>query len=117
MARPADRRVLLQSLLSRWQALLRRGRPTWTGVIGLVLGDETFGIDVAEDELHLLPTPGPDVAMLKLSDAAFVQLLFSYRTLDWAMHQPDLHIPPHLAPLLECLFPHEHPWIPHTDWF
>ncbi len=55
------------------------------------------------------------VETVRLTSHVFLQLLFGYRPLMWAVHQPAQWIPAPLLPLLAILFPQEPAWVAGSD--
>lgn len=115
MARPAHLPTLVQSLVPLWQERLQRQRVAWSGTLALEVDDSACALDVDPGTLRQSLSPSTEVATVRLTSGVLLQLLFGYRPLQWALHQPAQEIPTPLLPLLAILFPHEPAWIAGSD--
>ncbi|MCL4546022.1 MAG: GNAT family N-acetyltransferase [Chloroflexi bacterium] len=117
MARIADPAVLMRAMLPRWQELWAAVRPAWRGVLALVVDDVAFPLALSDAGLQLCASERiPDLAV-RLTRQVFLQLLFGYRPLAWAVRQTGQEIPESARPVLARLFASHAFWIPRSDWF
>ncbi|HEY6406439.1 MAG TPA: hypothetical protein VIY29_03115, partial [Ktedonobacteraceae bacterium] len=68
-------------------------------------------LEVRSGTLRMIQFHSASVDTVRLTARVFLQLLFGYRPLRWAVDQPAQHIPAPLLPLLAILFPQEPSWI------
>lgn len=115
MARPAHLPTLLHALVPLWQERVQRYTVAWSGILALEVDDATCCLDVRSDSLRVIEAPSAPVETMRLTSRVFLQLLFGYRPLTWAVHQPEQRIPSPLLPLLAVLFPQEPAWIAGSD--
>ena len=107
MTRPAHVPTLLQALIPLWQERLQRHVLAWSGILALEVDNTTCYLEVRSGTLRMRETPSAPVETVRLTSHVFLQLLFGYRPLIWAVHQPAQWIPAPVLPLLAILFPHE----------
>ncbi len=117
MARPAHLPTLFRSLPSLWQERLQRYKLVWSGTFALTIDDSTCYFEVSSADIHIVEHASNHIHEVKLSSQVFTQLLFGYRSITWAMHQPGQQIPNELIPLLSILFAQEPFWIPGSNSF
>lgn len=120
MARLVHLPTLAQAMLPEWQSRWGRSLANWSGNVSLVVGEEacTLHIDGAAIQLADQPIINADSAnVLRLTPQAFIQILFGYRPVAWALPQGEQTIPSDLLSVLNILFPPGHTWIPSSDWF
>lgn len=111
MARPAHVPTLLQALLPLWQERLQRHTVAWSGILALEVDNATCYLEVRSGTLRMRESPCANVDTVHLTSHVFLQLLFGYRPLMWAVDQPGQDLPAPLLPLLAILFPQEPAWI------
>ena len=111
MARPAHVPTLLQALIPLWQERLRRHTVAWSGMLALEVDNATCRLEVRSGTLRMRESTSAPVDIVRLTARVFLQLLFGYRPLMWAVDQPGQAIPAPLLPLLAILFPQEPAWI------
>jgi hypothetical protein len=114
MARAGHLATLVAALLPEWQARWRRCFSHWSGLLSLLIGDESFTLRFAGSELQLLDQPVAGSEAVHLTPQAFVQLVFGYRTIAQATEQS---ISTDSLVVLDVLFPAHEAWIPSSDWF
>jgi hypothetical protein len=107
--------TLLQALIPLWQERLQRQRVAWSGVFALEVDHVVCSLEVRRGRLRLSESPSALVDTARLTSRVFLQLLFGYRPLLWALHQRAQEIPASLLPLLMGLFPQELAWIAGSD--
>lgn len=120
MARLVSLRHLLQELTPELNRRWYRARVSWVGPFTLTIGDETCALDLHDDSATLLDTLPENVPNVTITQQAFTQLLFGYRSLTYIasrMAETGHRIPAALLPALEALFPPGRTWIPGTDAF
>ncbi len=117
MVRPAHLPTLFRSFPPLWQERLQRCNLAWSGTLALTIDDSTCHFEVTSADIHIVEHPSNHVHEIKLSSQVFTQLLFGYRSITWAMHQPGQQIPNDLIPLLSILFAQEAFWIPGSNSF
>jgi hypothetical protein len=111
MARPAHVPTLVQALVPLWQERLQRHTVAWSGMLALEVDNATCYLEVRSGTLRMRESPCANVDTVHLTSPVFLQLLFGYRPLMWAVDQPGQYIPSPLLPLLAILFPQEPAWI------
>ncbi len=111
MARPAHVPTLLHALIPLWQERVQRHTVTWSGMLALEVDNSTCYLEVRLGTLRMIESPSTPVETVHLTSRVFLQLLFGYRPLMWAVHQPAQRIPSPLLPLLAIFFPQEPAWI------
>jgi len=117
MARPAHVPTLLHALIPLWQERMRRLTLAWSGILALEVDNTTCFLEVRSGTLRMMESPCAPLETVRLTSHVFLQLLFGYRPLNWAVHQPAQWIPAPLLPLLAILFPQETAWIGGSDSF
>jgi predicted N-acetyltransferase YhbS len=117
MARPAHMPTLLHALIPLWQERMQRHTLAWSGILALEVDNTTCYLEARSGTLRMRESPSAPVETVRLTSAVFLQLLFGYRPLMWAIHQPAQWIPAPLLPLLAILFPQEPAWIAGSDSF
>ena len=117
MACPAHVPTLLHTLVPLWQERMQRHAVAWSGILALEVDDSTCYLEVRLGTLRMREPPCAPVDTVRLTSRVFLQLLFGYRPLMWAVHQPAQYIPSHLLPLLAILFPQEPAWIAGSNSF
>lgn len=111
MAYPAHVPTLLHALIPLWQEHMQRHTVTWSGTLALEVDDSTCYLEVRLGTLHLKESPCAPVDTMRLTSRVFLQLLFGYCPLMWAVHQPAQCLPSPLLPLHAILFAQEPAWI------
>lgn len=119
MARLVHVPTLVQSLLPHWQEHWQeRSRLVdWTGTLMLTIDTYTSILEVTPTSIHPVSTPSSSPLHVTLSSNMFVQLIFGFRPLSWALLQPGQQIPAELIPALNVLFPLSQAWIAGSDFF
>jgi predicted N-acetyltransferase YhbS len=117
MARPADLDVLMEHLLPRWQWHRQHFITRWPGTLSLDIAGTTYQLADQQGELQLLRAAEGAAYRVRLSQQAFTQLLFGFRTVSWLARQPSNHVPQEVVPTLEALFPIGHSWFAASDAF
>ena len=115
MARPAHVPTLLHALIPLWQERMQRHTVALSGILALEVDNTTCYLEVRSGTLRMRESPCAPVETVRLTSHVFLQLLFGYRPLMWAVHQPAQRIPSPLLPLLAILFPQEPAWIAGSD--
>ena len=111
MARPAHVPTLLHALIPLWQERMQRHTVAWSGILALEVDNSTCYLEVRLGTLRMRESSSAPIDTVRLTSRVFLQLLFGYRSLMWAVHQPAQCIPSPLLPLLAILFPQEQAWI------
>ena len=111
MACPAHIPTLLHALVPLWQERMQRHVVAWPGILALEVSDLTCYLEVRSSTLSMRESPCAPTNTVRLTSSVFLQLLFGYRPLTWAIQQPAQRIPSSLLPLLAILFPQEPAWI------
>jgi GNAT superfamily N-acetyltransferase len=111
MARPAHVPTLLHALIPLWQERMQRHTVAWSGILALEVDNSTCYLEVRSGTLRMRESPSAPVGTVHLTSRVFLQLLFGYRPLMWAVDQPGQYIPSPFLPLLAILFPQEPAWI------
>jgi hypothetical protein len=114
MARAVDPAALLAALLPAWHERWSRGAD-WSGVIALTIDERTWSLTLGPAGAQLVAGPAAPDAVIRLSGRVFTQLVFGFRSAEWAAMQPDKGVPPELDALLGALFPPVQPWIAPTN--
>lgn len=117
MARPAHVPTLLHALIPLWQERMQRHTLAWSGILALEVDNTTCYLQGRSGTLRMRESPTAPVETVRLTSHVFLQLLFGYRPLMWAVHQPAQWIPASMLPLLAILFPQEPAWIAGSDSF
>ena len=117
MACPAHMPTLLHALIPLWQERMQQHPLTWSGMLALEVDNTTCYLEVRSGTLRMRESPSTPVETVRLTSHVFLQLLFGYRPLIWAVHQPAQWIPAPLLPLLAFLFPQESAWIAGSNSF
>jgi predicted N-acetyltransferase YhbS len=117
MARPAHVPTLLHALIPLWQERLQRHTLAWSGMLALEVDNTTCYLQGRSGTLRMRESTTAPVETVRLTSHVFLQLLFGYRPLMWAFHQPAQLIPASMLPLLTILFPQEPAWIAGSDSF
>jgi len=115
MAHPAHVPTLLHALIPLWQGRMQRHTLAWSGILALEVDNTTCYLEVRSGTLRMRESPSAPVETVRLTSHVFLQLLFGYRPLMWAVNQPAQWIPAPLLPLLAILFPQEPAWIAGSD--
>ncbi len=79
------------------------------------------------DQSCILQTEGTELRLVKqligaseaihLTPELFIQVVFGYRPVAWAVQQLGQFVNRELLAVLNVLFPIGHTWIPASDWF
>ena len=117
MACPAHVPTLLHALIPLWQERMQQHALAWSGILALEVDNTTCYLEVRSGTLRMSESPSAPVEAVRLTSHVFLQLLFGYRPLNWAVHQPAQWIPASLLPLLAILFPQETAWIAGSNSF
>lgn len=117
MARVAHLPTLIQALVPLWQERWRRSTHPWSGTLALTIDTSTFLLLLQGEELSLLEQASQAGKQVVLSQQALIQLLFSYRPVEWIAQQPKQSIPEELIATLQVLFPQLDTWIAGSDAF
>ncbi len=117
MARPAHVPTLLHALIPLWQERVQRHTLAWSGMLALEVDNTTCYLQGRSGTLRMRESTTTPVETVRLASHVFLQLLFGYRPLMWAVHQPAQWIPASMLPLLTILFPQEPAWIAGSDSF
>jgi len=117
MARLVHLPTLAQALLPEWQTRWRRSLSHWSGDVLLIVGEEQCILRIDGTELHLVDQPASATEAIQLTPQAFIQILFGYRPVAYALDQHGQSIKGNLRSVLNVLFPLGHTWIPGSDWF
>ncbi len=117
MARLVHLPTLSQALLPEWQARWRQSLSHWSGNVLLVVGNERCTLHIDGAALRLVDQQTGAVDAIQLTPQAFIQILFGYRPVAWALHQHGQSIKSDLLSVLNVLFPVGHTWIPASDYF
>lgn len=117
MARPAHVPTLLHALIPLWQERLQRHTLAWSGMLALEVDNTICFLQGRSGTLRMRESTTAPVETVRLTSHVFLQLLFGYRPLMWAFHQPAQLIPASMLPLLTILFPQEPAWIAGSDSF
>jgi GNAT superfamily N-acetyltransferase len=117
MACPAHVPALLHALIPLWQERMQRHALAWSGLLALGVDNTTCYLEARSGSLRMSASPSIPVEAVRLTSHVFLQLLFGYRPLIWAVHQPAQWIPDSLLPLLAILFPQEPAWIAGSNSF
>jgi predicted N-acetyltransferase YhbS len=115
MARPAHVPTLLHALIPLWQERMQRHTLAWSGILALEVDNTTCYLEVRSGTLRMRESLSATVETVRLTSHVFLQLLFGYRPLLWAVNQPAQWIPAPLLPLLAILFPQVPAWIAGSD--
>lgn len=111
---PTDLSALVQVMLPVWGDRWRRYGFD-PGVLTLMVGDETWGLELARNDVRLFALRPDEAPNVRLSPQVFVQLLFGHRPSRWAAQQPGQVVPRDLVSVLDALFPPGGAWIAPTD--
>jgi GNAT superfamily N-acetyltransferase len=119
VARIADSKALIYSLLPLFRHLWQNSQLLWSGTLSLVLDQDIFHLHFDETgNLFENKNSNDETSLVvKISQRIFVQLIFGYRNLEWALSQNEVDIPPNIIPIFKCLFPSGHSWISSSDSF
>jgi predicted acetyltransferase len=119
MARLVHLPTLLQSLLPLWQKYWQeRSRLVdWTGTFVLNIDASTSFLEVTPTSIRPINTPSSSPLHVTLSSNMFVQLIFGFRPISWALLQPGQQISAELIPVLNVFFPLSQAWIAGSDFF
>jgi predicted N-acetyltransferase YhbS len=117
MARLVHLPTLAQALLPEWQAHWRRSLSHWSGDVLLIVGEEQCLLRIDGTELLLVDQPASTTEAIQLTPQAFIQIVFGYRPVTYALDQHGQSIKGDLRSVLDILFPLDHTWIPASDWF
>ncbi len=115
MGRIVDLTALLQAMFPEWQARWQRSLASWQGEIHLQVDNTSFTFHLQDRTLKMSTTLSsePDV---RWTVEQFIQVLFGYRMLDWAL-QTHTMLSAQTRQALMILFPPVRSWIPYSDWF
>jgi hypothetical protein len=105
--------AIFPELQERWKPSLAQ----WSGDISLLVGEEMYTLGINGTELHYVAKPGIASNAVRFTSEAFVQVLFGYRSIAWAMQNSEQRISSDLLTVLNVLFPMGHTWIPASDAF
>lgn len=117
MARLVHLPTLAQALLPEWQARWRRSLSHWSGDVLMMIDEERCTLHVDGTELQLADQPIEAAETIQMTPQSFIQILFGYRPVAWAVRQHSQSIKGDLFSALNVLFPPGHTWIPSSDWF
>ena len=117
MARLVNLPTFSQAMLPEWQERWRRSLSHWSGNVLLTVGDESCILHFEGSELRLVNQVIDAVEVIQLTPELFIQVVFGYRPVGWAVHQHRQFVNRDLLPVLNVLFPEGHTWIPASDWF
>lgn len=117
MARLVHLSTLAQALLPEWQGRWRRSLSHWSGNVLLIVGEEQCNLHIDRTELLLVDRPIGEADTIQMTPQVFIQILFGYRPVAWAVHQHSQSTKDDLLSVLNVLFPLGHTWIPASDWF
>ncbi len=120
MARTEHLPTLIDALLPLWNERWQQHNPGRSGVLAITIENEPFLLGADAMGIHLLdPMTSSAYAArhVKMSQQVFIQLLFGYRSVSWAIRQQGQEIPEELQPVLDILFPQTPAWIAGSDAF
>jgi predicted N-acetyltransferase YhbS len=118
MARPGSLPALIDALASQWKRRLRQQHAGCAFTLRQAVGDSVLTLSFDGEALSVATSDeGKEKADIVLSLPIFMKLLVGYRPIDWAMHQPEQHIPLEWLPVLQILYPTGRLWVPGTDEF
>lgn len=118
LARIGHLPALLSSLQDAWRQRWSSALANWTGEIVFQVGASAFRLALGPGKVDIITKSDDDSGeVVRLTPQAFTQLVFGYRPIHWYAHQPELHVPHPLIPILQILFPSGHGYIPGTDHF
>jgi hypothetical protein len=117
MACAAHVPTLLLALIPLWQERMQQHPLAWSGILALEVDNITCNLEVHSGTLRMRESPCVPLESVRLTSHVFLQLLFGYRPLMWAVRQPAQWIPVSLLPLLAILFPQEPAWIAGSNSF
>jgi predicted N-acetyltransferase YhbS len=117
MARVVHLPTLDHALLPEWQARWRRSLSHWSGDVVLIVGEERCTLRIDGTELQLVDQPIRAADIIQMTPQTFIQILFGYRPVAWAVQKHSQSINGDLLSVLNVLFPSGHTWIPASDWF
>jgi len=117
MARLVRLSTVMQAILPELEERWKRSLAQWSGDISLIVGEETYMLGINGTELHYVDKPGMASNAVRFTPEAFVQVIFGYRSIAWAMQNNGQRISSDLLTVLNVLFPVGHTWIPASDAF
>jgi GNAT superfamily N-acetyltransferase len=117
MARIVHLGQLVQAMLPEWQARWQRSLAHWTGDIALAIGEDTIALHIEGRHLQLLERANAACKIISMTPQAFVQVLFGYRSIVYALQQSGQSLESELCTVLTILFPAGNTWIARSDWF
>ena len=120
MARTAHLPTLIDALLPLWNERWQRYNVGRSGVLAVVIENESFLLGSDGVGIHLLDpmTSSAHAArQVTMTQQVFIQLLFGYRPVSWAAKQLGQVIPEDLHSLLDILFAKTQAWIAGSDAF
>jgi len=117
MAHVADIPAFVRPLEALWRQRWQRSGRLWSGQITQSIADFTFTLEISGQELRLLDHAEIGAPTLHWHPSTFTKLIFGWRSVAWALNQPETQIPPELIGVAETLYPIDRVWIPPTDEF
>src|SRR5205085_6656246 len=104
VARVANSHALIQSLLPLFRLIWQNTKLQWSGTIILALDQDVFHLQF-DETVNLFEKKNSNDEnsfTVKISQRVFVQLIFGYRNMQWAISQNGVDIPPSIIPILNC---------------
>ncbi len=118
MARPASLPALVDALTPEWERRLRLQHAGRALLLTQAIGEYTLTLSFDGAALALTTSEETKLKVdVVLSLQVFMKLLVGYRSPDWAVQQPEQHIPAEWLPVLKILYPVSRLWMPGTDEF
>lgn len=117
VARLVSLSALTQAMLPEWQARWYRSLAHWSGDISIMVGSEAFTLRLDGRSLQLLNVPVASTHALVLTQQAFIQAIFGYRSIAELMLLREQLLTSDLVTVLSILFPAGQAYIPASDWF
>ncbi len=119
MARTVHIPALIQSLLPLWQKHWQgRSRLVdWTGTIEITIDTYKSYLEVTPSSIQQVDTPSSSVQHVALNSSLFVQLIFGFRPISWALLQSGQQLSDEPIQVLNSLFPLSQAWIAGSDFF
>ena len=117
MARLVNLSALTQAMLTEWQARWYRSLAQWSGDISIMVGSKAFTLHFHGRSLQLLNAPVASMHTLSLTQQAFIQTLFGYRSIAELVLSSEQPLSSDLVIVLSILFPTGQTYIPASDWF
>ncbi len=117
MARLVSFSTTVRALIPTWQTRWRKHQLEWTGVLALVVDEQSCFLELSPQHMRLVENSSTDERQVKLSPQVFTQLALGSRPVVWAAVQAGQHVPADLIPVLDVLFPCKQTWIAGSDYF